>query len=81
MNFVVIMLDSLRQDHASFCGGDEEDELYDLVEDPRERDNIIGRRPEEADRLAAMFPSIYFPQPPQSHGVQGDSEVQHTAVA
>lgn len=60
--------------------GGQPDELYDLVEDPRETNNIIGRKPEVADRLAAQFPAIYFPEPPESHGVQGDSEVAHTPV-
>jgi len=58
----------------------ESDELYDLVEDPRERRNIIGEQPEVADALAAMFPKVYFPAPPETHGVQGDSEVAHTPV-
>jgi arylsulfatase A-like enzyme len=62
-------------------GGAEPDELYDLQEDPRERRNIIGEKPEVADALTALFPKIYFPAPPKSHGVQGDSEVQHTPVA
>ncbi|MFO8006798.1 MAG: sulfatase [Candidatus Brocadiia bacterium] len=61
-------------------GEGEADELYDLVEDPRERTNIIEEKPEVADELAAMFPATYFPEPPQTHGVQGDSEVQHTPV-
>ncbi len=61
-------------------GGDEPDELYDLEQDPRERTSIIEQKPEVADRLAAMFPSIYFPEPPKSHGVQGDSEVADTPV-
>lgn len=61
-------------------GGDQEDELYDLIEDPRERNNIITQKPEVADQLADLFPSIYFPAPPKTHGVQGDSEIQHTPV-
>jgi len=61
-------------------GPAEQDELYDLTEDPRERNNIISQKPEVADRLAAMFPKAYFPAPPRAHGVQGDSEIQHTPV-
>lgn len=61
-------------------GGDEPDELYDLVEDPRERNSIIARQPQVADELASLFPKAYFPAPPKSHGVQGDSEVQDTPV-
>ena len=58
----------------------EPDELYDLAADPRECSNIIGEKPEVADELAARFPSIYYPEPPRSHGVQGDSEVAHTPI-
>ena len=61
-------------------GGDEPDELYDLIEDPRERKNILSEKPEVAAALAAKFPKAYFPSPPKSHGVQGDSEVQDTPV-
>jgi arylsulfatase A-like enzyme len=73
---------ALRSRRYSYVvrGGDEPDELYDLIEDPRERNNIIAEKGEVADALAAQFPAIYFPSPPKSHGVQGDSEVQHTPV-
>jgi arylsulfatase A-like enzyme len=60
--------------------GGEPDELYDLLEDPREQRNIIGKKPGMAGALAALFPKVYYPAPPKSHGVQGDSEVQHTPV-
>ena len=60
--------------------GEEPDELYDLVEDPRERNNIIDQRPDVADELARHFPRSYFPEPPRTHGVQGDSEVADTPV-
>ncbi|MCD6416700.1 MAG: sulfatase [Planctomycetes bacterium] len=58
----------------------EPDELYDLIEDPRERINIIEEKPEVADRLSAMFPRAYLPQPHRSRGAQGDSEVADTPV-
>jgi arylsulfatase A-like enzyme len=61
-------------------GGQQPDELYDLIEDPRERDNILPRHADVADELLSRFPRAYFPSPPKSHGVQGDSEVQHTPV-
>jgi len=73
---------AVRNKEYSFVvrGGGEPDELYNLLDDPRERHNIIEEKPQVADELAARFPRIYFPAPPQSHGVQGDSEVQHTPV-
>jgi len=60
--------------------GDEPDELYDLLKDPRERNNIIAGNEQVARQLAATFPRAYFPSPPKSRGVQGESEVQDTPV-
>lgn len=37
----------------------EPDELYNLVEDPRERRNLIDEYPEEAQRLASAFGSFF----------------------
>ncbi len=73
---------ALRNKRYSYIvrGGNEPDELYDLIDDPRERKNIIGQKPEVADALSALFPKIYFPSPPKSHGVQGDSEVKDSPV-
>ncbi|MHC5034784.1 MAG: sulfatase/phosphatase domain-containing protein [Planctomycetota bacterium] len=62
-------------------GGKEPHELYDLVEDPREQRSLIGERPDVAAELASRFAKAFFPAPPMSYGVQGDSEVQHTPVA
>ncbi len=59
---------------------DQPDELYDLVADPREQNNILAEKPEVAGVLAAQFGRAYFPSPPKSRGVQGDAEVRHTPV-
>jgi arylsulfatase A-like enzyme len=74
---------ALRDTRYSYIvrGGDRTAELYELVDDPRERTNVIAQQPEQADRLAAFFPRAYFPGPPASHGIQGDSETRHTPVA
>jgi len=37
----------------------EPDELYDLVNDPRERRNLVDERPDEARRLSGLFGSLY----------------------
>jgi arylsulfatase A-like enzyme len=37
----------------------EPDELYDLVQDPKERRNLIGDHPEEARRLAGAFGKLF----------------------
>jgi hypothetical protein len=51
----------------------EPDELYDLVEDPRERVNLIDQHPDEACRLARAFGS-YFRM--QAQRVPGRLEVK-----
>ncbi len=57
------------------------DELYHLLDDPHERDNLIDLHPKEAQRLARMFGSLYFPQAPSSvKGLQGRYELAHTGV-
>jgi arylsulfatase A-like enzyme len=38
----------------------EKNELYDLVEDPKEQTNLIDTHPEEAKRLASHFGAAYF---------------------
>jgi arylsulfatase A-like enzyme len=37
----------------------EPDELYDLVEDPKERRNLISEHPEVAGRLTSTFGSLF----------------------
>jgi arylsulfatase A-like enzyme len=64
----------------------EPDELYNLVEDPRERVNLIDRYPEEAVRLARAFGSVFRleSQPGISHtevkGIQGKYELASGSI-
>jgi arylsulfatase A-like enzyme len=61
----------------------EPDELYNLIEDPRERTNLIDDHPQEARRLAAAFGS-YFRQggaPVEVKGIQGRYEMASGSVA
>lgn len=57
----------------------EPDELYDLIADPRERDNLIDERHEVAVALASRFPRAFFRhggRTPRIQGVQGRYEIQ-----
>lgn len=58
----------------------EPDELYDLLNDPRERHNLIDTCPEEAQRLASAFGEI-FVTGRAVKGVQGRYEVEHSAAS
>lgn len=60
--------------------GDEPDELYNLREDPQERENLIDRHPEQAQRLAAKFGSLYRLKGAPVKGLQGKYEVEHTGA-
>ncbi|HEV8637588.1 MAG TPA: sulfatase [Chloroflexota bacterium] len=54
----------------------EPDELYDLVEDPREQRNLIDERHDAAVDLARRFGRPFFRRRlPQIHGVQGKYEI------
>jgi len=54
----------------------EPDELYDLLEDPRETRNLIDVQPDEAQRLAAHFGSYFFRAAPRHiKGIQGRYEL------
>ena len=59
----------------------EPDELYNLIEDPRERVNLIDEHPREARRLARQFGSLYAISGEAVKGVQGNYEIAHTPVA
>lgn len=56
------------------------DELYNLVEDPGERHNVIDEHPEVAQRLAAMFGSLHLKEMSVVKGIQGRYEVADSAV-
>ena len=60
----------------------EPDELYDLQSDPRERHNLIDTHPEEAQRLARAFGSVYFRSRRSSaiKGIQGKYEMASGSV-
>ncbi|MBX6772643.1 MAG: sulfatase [Chloroflexi bacterium] len=61
----------------------EPDELYDLLEDPRERQNLIDRYPEEARRLASAYGRTFFRRgrPTVIKGIQGQYEMSSGSVA
>lgn len=58
----------------------EPDELYNLVEDPREQHNLIDEHPEEAARLAAVLGPLYAVKKVVVKGIQGRYEVGGSAV-
>jgi arylsulfatase A-like enzyme len=66
--------------------GGEPDELYNLIEDPRERTNLIDQHPDEARRLAGVFGSVFRlrsePGTSQSDvkGVQGKYELASSGI-
>ena len=61
----------------------EPDELYNLIDDPRERSNLIDRHPEEAQRLARAFGSVYQSGAAQVEvkGIQGKYELASSGIA
>jgi len=61
----------------------EPDELYNLVDDPRERTNLIDRHPEEAGRLARAFGSYFRRGATQVavKGIQGKYELASGGIA
>jgi arylsulfatase A-like enzyme len=61
----------------------EPDELYHLIEDPRERVNLIDQYPEEARRLARAFGSYFRRGAAQVEvkGIQGKYELASGSIA
>jgi arylsulfatase A-like enzyme len=61
----------------------EPDELYHLIEDPRERVNLIDQHPEEARRLARAFGSYFRRGAAQVEvkGIQGKYELASGGIA
>ena len=60
--------------------GDEPDELYNLIDDPMEQRNLVDTYPQEAQRLAGMFGSLYALKGAPVKGLQGKYEVAHTGA-
>ena len=58
----------------------EPDELYNLEDDPKETANLIDTYPQEAQRLAGMFGSLYALKGAAVKGIQGKYEVAHTGA-
>jgi len=60
----------------------EPDELYNLIDDPRERSNLIDRYPEQAQRLARAFGSVYQSGAAQVEvkGIQGKYELASSGI-
>jgi arylsulfatase A-like enzyme len=58
----------------------EPDEPYNLQEDPKETVNLVDRYPQEAQRLAGMFGTLYALRGAPVKGVQGKYEVAHTSA-
>jgi len=60
--------------------GDMPDELYDLDTDPREQHNVITKRRDIAEQLAAKFGVVYAVETRSVKGLQGSFETAHTAA-
>lgn len=64
----------------------EQDELYHLLEDPKERNNLIHQHPDEAHRLARAFGSYFGLRSPwvagriEPNGIQGKYELASGSV-
>lgn len=63
------------------CPKGEPNELYNLMDDPKETINLIDRYPREAQRLAGAFGSLYALKGAPVKGIQGKYEVAYTGVA
>jgi arylsulfatase A-like enzyme len=60
----------------------EQDELYNLIEDPEERRNLIETHPDEAARLARQFGRYYRPRRRRAGtGIQGKYELASSGLA
>jgi len=59
---------------------EEKDELYDLVNDPKEQHNLIDERPEEAERLESYLDRYTRSAAPQISSIQLRYELSGTAI-
>jgi arylsulfatase A-like enzyme len=58
----------------------QKDELYDLIEDPRETHNLIDDARDAAEALLKEVGAAYLPRQSAARGVQGSMEVAHTSL-
>ena len=73
---------SVRNERYSYVTrpGDQSDELYDLLADPRETKNLIDEKRDVAEDLRRQVGTIYFNQEVSHRGVQGAFEVADTSL-
>jgi len=58
----------------------ENDELYDLSNDPKEKRNLIHEQPEEAKQLAGRFGRLYRRRAHRRAGIQGKYELASSGI-
>jgi arylsulfatase A-like enzyme len=58
----------------------EEDELYNLRDDPKEQHNVIDRNPGDARRLAGLFGRYFRGRHRKARGVQGKYELSSSGL-
>jgi len=58
----------------------EGDELYDLMNDPREQRNLADAHPGEVRRLAGLFGRAYRPRRRRGRGIQGKYELASSGI-
>jgi arylsulfatase A-like enzyme len=74
---------SIRNERYSYVlrPAGQQDELYDLQADPRERKNLIGEKADVAKALLAKIEAVYFGTETKPQGIQGTFEVADTSLA
>lgn len=58
----------------------EDDELYDLIEDPKEQRNLVAAHPDEARRLSRLFGRAYRARRQRGRGLQGKYELASSGI-
>lgn len=59
----------------------EDNELYNLQQDPKEQNNVVGEHPDEADRLLRQLPRTFIKAAPQIEWIQARYEFDGTAIS
>ena len=59
----------------------EKDQLFDLLDDPRETKNLLDQKPDVARQLVAEIGAVYFGRKTKPRGIQGAFETAHTTLA